>query len=204
MPFQWQSGLLSCLLGMVIESDESGMAQKHSEQEVATFAGGCFWCMEPVFDQLEGVLSATVGYTGGHTRNPTYEEVSSGQTGHTEAIQIIFDPHRVSYAHLVDIFWKNIDPTVPNRQFCDVGTQYRTAIFYHSQLQKKIAEKSQKEILNSRQIDRIHTEIVPAADFYPAEESHQKFYKKNPNRYKIYHDHCGRSERLKEIWDENR
>jgi len=167
--------------------------------ERATLAGGCFWCMEPVFDSLEGILSVTVGYTGGRTKNPTYEEVCTGHTGHAEAIQIVYDPAKVSYGCILDIFWRNIDPTTKNRQFCDVGTQYRTAIFYHTEAQKVEAESSVKKIEN-RIGGSIYTEIVPASEFYPAENYHQQFYRKNPNRYHAYHASCGRDQRLKELW----
>ncbi len=170
-----------------------------SRLEEATFAGGCFWCMEPVFDSLDGIVSVAVGYTGGNTKNPTYEEVCTGRTGHAEAIQVVFDPAKVSYAHLLDVFWRNIDPTSKNRQFCDVGTQYRTAIFYHSEAQKAEAEASREKI--ARRIGGpVHTEIVPASDFYPAESYHQKFYRKNPNRYHSYHESCGRDQRLENLW----
>lgn len=167
----------------------------------ATFAGGCFWCMEPPFDVVPGVISTTSGYTGGHKKNPTYHEVSSGQTGHAEAVQIVFDPTQISYAKLLEVFWHNIDPTTPNRQFCDVGSQYRTAIFYHNDEQKQLAEASKKALEQSGQLSQpIVTEIVPAPDFYPAEEYHQDYYQKNPLRYKFYRYSCGRDEVLKKLW----
>ena len=169
--------------------------------EKATFAGGCFWCMEAPFDKLEGVVSVTSGYTGGQKRNPTYEEVSAGGTGHAESVQIVYYPDRIGYARLLDIFWHNIDPTVRNRQFCDVGSQYRSAIFYHSPLQKKLAEGSKRALERTKPFrEPIVTEIAPAAEFYPAEEYHQHYYRKNPLRYRFYRQGCGRDRRLKELW----
>jgi peptide-methionine (S)-S-oxide reductase len=169
--------------------------------EKAVFAGGCFWCMEPPFDKLEGVISVTSGYSGGRKENPTYEEVSAGTTGHAEAVQIVFDPAKITYAKLLDVFWHNIDPTVQNQQFCDVGTQYRSAIFYVNDEQKRLAEESKRVLEKSGRFKGpIYTEIVPASRFYPAEEYHQKYYKKNPVRYHFYRYNCGRDQRLKEIW----
>ena len=167
----------------------------------ATFAGGCFWCMQPPFDALEGVVSTTVGYTGGHSAHPTYEEVSAGGTGHAESIQVVYDPHRVGYEKLLDVFWHNIDPVTPNAQFCDHGTQYRSAIFFHDESQRHAAEQSKKALEDSKRLPGpIVTEIVPAATFTPAEDYHQGYYKKNPIRYKFYRHGCGRDARLKEIW----
>jgi peptide-methionine (S)-S-oxide reductase len=167
----------------------------------ATFAGGCFWCMEPPFDKLEGVVSVTSGYTGGQRKNPTYEEVSSGSTGHAEAVQVAYDPAKVSYRTLLGVFWRNVDPTVRDRQFCDVGTQYRTAIFWHDEEQRREAEASRAELDRTKPFrEKIVTEIVPAAEFYPAEEYHQKYYKKNPLRYQYYRAAYGRDARLKELW----
>ena len=169
--------------------------------ENAIFAGGCFWCMEPPFDKLEGVISVTSGYTGGHKENPTYEEVSEGTTGHAEAVRIVFNPTKITYAQLLDVFWHNIDPTVQNQQFCDVGTQYRSAIFYLNEEQKRLAEGSKTALEKSGRFKGpIYTEITPASRFYPAEEYHQKYYKKNPVRYHFYRYNCGRDERLKELW----
>ncbi len=183
---------------------DEGRAAGGRDLEKATFAGGCFWCMEPPYDGLEGVASVTAGYTGGTEKNPTYEEVSSGSTGHAESIEIVYDPAKISYARLVDIFWHNIDPTVKDRQFCDVGHQYRTAIFYHGEEQKRVAEESKRALEVSKRFPGpIYTEIVPASQFYPAEEYHQKYYKKNPVRYKFYRWNCGRDQRLKEIWGES-
>lgn len=169
--------------------------------EKATFAGGCFWCMVHPFDQLQGVISVTSGYTGGHKDKPTYEEVSGGKTGHAESVQVVYDPEKIDYSKLLDVFWHNIDPTTPNRQFCDVGNQYRSAIFYHSEEQKRLAEESKKALEESGRFKTpIVTEIVPASQFWPAEEYHQNYYSKNPIRYKFYRYNCGRDQRLREIW----
>ena len=165
----------------------------------ATFAGGCFWCMEPPYDELEGVISTISGYIGGTKRNPTYEEVSGGSTGHAEAVQIAYDPTKISYEKLLDVFWRNIDPLTANAQFCDSGSQYRSAIFYHDEAQKNLAEGSKKR-LQSRFKQPIVTEIVRATEFYPAEDYHQDYYKKNPVRYKIYRYGCGRDQRLQTLW----
>ncbi len=168
---------------------------------IATFAGGCFWCMQPPFDKTPGVIKTTVGYTGGHVDNPTYEQVSAGGTGHAESIQIEYDPSRVSYEQLLQIFWHNIDPTVRDRQFCDVGHQYRTAIFYHDEAQREAAERSKTTLEASGKLPGpVMTEIVPATTFWPAEEYHQEYYKKNPIRYKYYRWGCGRDKRLEELW----
>jgi peptide-methionine (S)-S-oxide reductase len=171
----------------------------------ATFAGGCFWCMEPPFDKLDGVISTTSGYTGGAKKNPTYEEVSAGDTGHAESVQIVYDPSKISYDALLKVFWHNIDPTVRNRQFCDVGSQYRTAIFYHDAQQKALAEASKATLERNKPFSApVVTEIVAAGTFYPAEEYHQDFYLKNPVRYKFYRTTCGRDSRLKELWGSER
>jgi peptide-methionine (S)-S-oxide reductase len=167
----------------------------------ATFAGGCFWCMQGPFDRLEGVISTTSGYTGGSKKNPTYSEVSSGETGHAESVQVVYDPKRVSYEKLLDTFWHNIDPTVKDRQFCDIGTQYRSAIFYHNAEQKRLAEASKAALEKSKPFKgEIMTQIVAAGDFWPAEEYHQDYYKKNPVRYNFYRSGCGRDARLEEVW----
>jgi peptide-methionine (S)-S-oxide reductase len=167
----------------------------------ATFAGGCFWCMEPPFDNLNGVVSTTSGYIGGQKTDPTYEEVSSGGTGHTEAVEVLYDPAKVSYEKLLDVFWHNVDPTVRDRQFCDVGSQYRTGIFTHDETQKRLAEESKAALGRSRPFkEEVVTEIAPAGRFYPAEEYHQDYYKKNPVRYKFYRYNCGRDQRLEQLW----
>jgi peptide-methionine (S)-S-oxide reductase len=168
---------------------------------VATFAGGCFWCMEAPFDKLPGVLSTTSGYTGGKTKNPTYEEVSAGVTGHTEAVQVVYDPAKVSYEKLLNVFWHNIDPTVKDRQFCDIGTQYRTAIFVSDDKQRQLAEASKAALEKSKPFkDAIVTPIVAATEFWPAEEYHQDYYVKNPVRYSYYRTGCGRDRRLAQLW----
>jgi peptide-methionine (S)-S-oxide reductase len=167
----------------------------------ATFAGGCFWCMEPPYDKLDGVIATTSGYTGGKKLNPTYQEVSAGGTGHAEAVQVEYDPKKVSYEKLLDVFWHNVDPTQNDGQFCDHGSQYRTAIFVHDDAQKAAAEASKAALEKSKPFKGdIVTEIVPASTFYPAEEYHQDYYMKNPVRYKFYRTGCGRDARLKELW----
>jgi peptide-methionine (S)-S-oxide reductase len=165
----------------------------------ATFAGGCFWCMEPPFDNIDGVISTTSGYIGGHVENPTYYQVSDGVTGHAEAVEIRYNPTKVSYAKLLDVFWRNIDPLAKNRQFCDSGTQYRSAIFFHDEDQRKLALASRDRIAKEKGW-KIETEIVPASTFYPAEEGHQNYYLKNPIRYKYYRNGCGRDKRLEQLW----
>ncbi len=167
----------------------------------ATFAGGCFWCMQPPFEKLQGVISVTAGYTGGWKENPTYEGVSSGRTGHAESVEIVYDPAKITYQKLLDVFWRNIDPTTKDRQFVDIGTQYRTAIFYHDEEQKKEAEESKARLERSGRFGKpIVTEIVPAGRFYPAEEYHQDYYKKSAVRYKFYRFNSGRDQYLKRIW----
>ncbi|TGN19547.1 peptide-methionine (S)-S-oxide reductase [Leptospira idonii] len=169
--------------------------------ETATFAGGCFWCMEPPFENLPGVVSVVSGYTGGKEKNPSYEEVSSGFTGHAEAIQVHFDPKQISYDRLVFIFWRNIDPTDPDGQFVDRGSQYRTGIFYHSAEQRKIAEASKAELEKSKKFKKkIVTEILPLSEFYPAEDYHQDFYKKDPSQYKRYRSGSGRDQFIESVW----
>ncbi len=170
-------------------------------REAATFAGGCFWCMESPFDKLEGVISTTSGYIGGHKDNPTYHEVSNGTTGHAEAVRVVYDPKKIGYAQLLDVFWHNIDPLDAGGQFCDKGTQYRTGIFYHDQEQMRLAQRSKQDLDQSGRFDQpIVTEITAATAFYPAEEYHQDFYRKNPERYTSYRHHCGRDRRLAELW----
>ena len=171
-----------------------------AETKTATFAGGCFWCMEPPFDKLDGVISTTSGYIGGHLKNPTYKQVSSGSTGHTEAVQIEFDSSKISYEELLNVFWRNIDPTTPDQQFCDRGSQYRSGIFYHDARQKELAEVSLQGIIKNKPFDQpVVTEITAATTFYPAEEYHQDYYLKNPLRYKYYRYACGRDGRLEAL-----
>jgi methionine-S-sulfoxide reductase len=190
------------LISFVYADDVKNASQSaEAKLEKATFAGGCFWCMEPPFDKLDGVISTTVGYAGGQEKDPTYKEVSSGKTGHAEAIEIVYDPSRVTYAELLDVFWRNIDPTQVDGQFADLGRQYRTAIFYHDEEQRRLAVASKEELENSGRFDEeIVTEIVPAREFYRAEEYHQDYYKKNPLRYKFYRYGSGRDQFLKKVW----
>jgi peptide-methionine (S)-S-oxide reductase len=171
------------------------------DRAIATFAGGCFWCMEPPYDKLDGVISTTSGYMGGFKRQPTYEEVSRGVTGHTEVVQVVYDPKRVSYEKLLDVFWKNIDPTVKDAQFCDTGTMYRTAIFVHGEEQKKAAEASTAALEKSKPFrEPIVTPVMAASEFWPAEDYHQDYYLKNPAKYAYYRNGCGRDARLKQLW----
>jgi peptide-methionine (S)-S-oxide reductase len=165
---------------------------------VATFAGGCFWCMEPPFDAVKGVRSTTSGYTGGEKKNPTYREVSDGKTGHCEAVQVEYDPSKVTYEELLQVYWHNIDPTTGDRQFCDWGLQYRPEIFYHDEAQKAAAEASKREV--EKKFGAIAVRITPAGAFYPAEAYHQDFYTKEPDHYYDYRKGCGRDRRLKELW----
>jgi peptide-methionine (S)-S-oxide reductase len=166
---------------------------------VATFAGGCFWCVESDFDKVPGVLQTISGYTGGHVANPTYHQVSAGGTGHAESVEVIFDPSRVSYQQLLTYYWHHVDPTVKDRQFCDVGNQYRTAIFVHDAEQRKLAEASKKKVEAELKVP-IYTQIVNAGPFYKAEDYHQDFYKKNKLKYEFYRWNCGRDQRVKQIW----
>jgi len=169
--------------------------------EKATFAGGCFWCMEPPYDALPGVVSTVSGYMGGSKVNPTYGEVSSGTTGHTEVVQVTYDPSKVTYEKLLEVFWVNIDPTVKDRQFCDAGTQYRTGIFFHSPAQRQAAEASKAALEKSKPFKAaIVTPVEMAGPFYPAEDYHQDYYVKQPVKYKFYRNGCGRDQRLKELW----
>ncbi len=166
---------------------------------IATFAGGCFWCVEADFDKVDGVISTISGYTGGTVANPTYEAVGRGGTGHTEAVEIVYDPAKVTYEKLLDVFWHNHDPLAKNRQFCDRGDQYRPAIFYHNEEQRRLAEQT-KAMHQARFKQPIQTEIVKAGPFYKAEEYHQDYYVKNPIRYQFYRFNCGRDARLEELW----
>jgi peptide-methionine (S)-S-oxide reductase len=172
-----------------------------AKTEKATFAGGCFWCVESDFDKVPGVISTTSGYTGGKTVNPSYEQVSSHTTGHAEAVEVVYDPAKVSYAQLVDYYWHSIDPTVKDQQFCDHGSPYRTVIFTHDANQMKIALASRAALEKSKPFkEPIVTDIQAASAFYPAEDYHQDYYKKNPIRYKFYRTSCRRDARLQEIW----
>lgn len=192
---------VACINGYAKEETKTENTQSGNALSKATFAGGCFWCMEPPFDPLPGVAATTSGYTGGWKANPNYEEVSAGATGHAEAVQIIYDPAQISYSELLQVFWRNIDPAVKDRQFCDVGNQYRSVIFYHTAEQRVQAEASKAALEKSKSFpEPIMTEIVAAAEFYPAEEYHQDYYRKNPVRYKYYRYKCGRDRRLEELW----
>jgi peptide-methionine (S)-S-oxide reductase len=171
------------------------------QYDIATFAGGCFWCMERPFDEVDGVISTTSGYTGGHKKDPTYKEVSHGGTGHAEAVQIVYDPKKVSYTQLLDVFWHNVDPTNAHGQFCDNGDQYRSEIFYHNEEQRRLAVASEQDLEKHKRFAAPNvTRITPATTFYPAEEYHQDYYQKNPLRYKFYRFSCGRDQRLEELW----
>ncbi len=179
---------------------ENSMAKNETTKK-ATFAGGCFWCMQPPFDKLPGVVSTTVGYTGGTKDHPTYEEVSAGGTGHAESLEVAYDPSKIRYDQLLDVFWKNIDPTTKDAQFVDIGRQYRSAIFYHDEDERREALASKERLEKSGRYSKpIATEIVSATKFYPAEEHHQKYYQKNPIRYKFYRFASGRDQYLKKIW----
>jgi len=177
------------------------MAAPAAGQVEAIFAGGCFWCMEPPFDKLDGVISTTSGYTSGMRVDPTYEEVSAGKTGHTEALKIVYDPSKITYEKLLQVFWRNHDPLTANAQFCDKGSQYRAGIYYGNDEEKRLAESTKAAIAQSGRFTQpIATEIVAATTFYPAEDYHQDYYIKNPIKYKYYSTSCGRARRLKELW----
>jgi peptide-methionine (S)-S-oxide reductase len=198
-----KSFLLSTMVavGMTFAATSVPAAEQTSAAATAkaTFAGGCFWCVEADFDKVPGVISTTSGYTGGTTVNPTYREVGSGRTGHAESVEVVYDPAKVTYAQLLDAFWHDIDPLVKDRQFCDVGDEYRTVIFVHDEEQRRLAEESKKRV-EAQLKAPVYTEIVAAGPFYPAEEYHQDYYLKNPIRYKYYRWSCGRDQRLEQIW----
>jgi len=180
----------------------AAMAQAPQEAQktaMATFAGGCFWCVEADFDKVAGVISTTSGYTGGKVANPTYQQVSAGGTGHTEAVQVVYDPAKVTYQKLLDHLWRNHDPFARDAQFCDHGHQYRAGIFYHDEEQHRLAEAS-KQAVQARFKQSVQTEVTPAGPFYKAEDYHQDYYVKNPIRYKFYRFNCGRDQRLEQIW----
>lgn len=174
------------------------LAAAHAETKIATFAGGCFWCLEGPFDDVKGVRSTTSGYTGGSEKNPTYEQVSAKKTGHAEALRIEYDPARVTYAQLLDVYWHNIDPTAGDHQFCDWGPQYRPEIFYHDDGQKRLAEESRAEV--EKKFGTVAVKITAAGEFWPAEDYHQDFYLKSPDHYAAYRKGCGRDRRLEELW----
>lgn len=191
--------LLAVLLGACARADEPAPAPA-GRVALATFAGGCFWCMEPPYDKVDGVISTTSGYAGGRERNPTYEQVSRGLTSHIEVVQVAYDPDKVSYERLLHVFWRNIDPFAVNRQFCDSGPHYRSAILWHDEAQRLAAEAS-LAAMRERFEQPIATEILAVGDsFHPAEEYHQDYYLKNPLRYRYYRNGCGRDRRLQQIW----
>ncbi len=189
------------MLTLAVFAATPAPADDGSETAYATFAGGCFWCIEADLEKVNGVLTVTSGYTGGDLPNPTYKQVSAGGTGHTEAVRVVFDPEVVTYEELLAVFWVNIDPTVNDRQFCDIGSQYRSGIFYHDEKQRSAAERSRAELSQTKDFpEPIVTEISAATAFYPAEAYHQDYYKKNPIRYSFYRKSCGRDQRLRELW----
>jgi len=194
---------LMCSTAALFVLAAPALAQQKVEK--AAFAGGCFWCTEEAFEKVPGVVSVVSGYMGGKVKNPSYEQVSTGRTGHTEVVEVTFDPAKVGYDRLLDVFWVNHDPTVRDRQFCDAGSQYRPEIFYYSDEQKRLAEASKAKWEKDKPFrDRILTPIEPAAEFWPAEEYHQDYYKKNPARYRFYVTGCGRYPRLDELWGKYR
>jgi peptide-methionine (S)-S-oxide reductase len=194
-------GLAAALAASGLSLAQQAAKPAASNTATAIFAGGCFWCMEPPFDVLPGVISTTAGYTSGNTPDPTYQTVSAGQTGHTEAMKIVYDPSKVSYEKLLHVFWRNHDPLTANAQFCDKGSQYRAGIYFGSEQEKKLAEASKAELEKSGRFKSpIKTEIVAQTAFYSAEDYHQDYYQKNPIRYKIYRTGCGRDRRLNEVW----
>jgi len=202
--------MLNIFLGLLITAVSilpvQAMAESSmTEIETAIFAGGCFWCTESDFDKVKGVLATTSGYIGGHKNNPTYKQVSAGSTGHAEAVKLEYDPKQVSYTELLAVFWRNIDPTTPNAQFCDHGSQYRSAIFYMNDEQKKLAQESRSALEMSKPFkEPIVTEITQASQFYPAEAYHQNYHDRNPLRYKYYRYGCGRDARLEQLWGEGK
>ncbi len=198
MTSRFLAALAACLSLTALAAPEVKVPPGHA---VATFAGGCFWCMEPPYDKLPGVTATISGYMGGRTANPTYEQVSSGASGHAEVVQVVYDPAKVSYEKLLEVFWVNIDPTTKDRQFCDGGSQYRTAIFYHDEAQRKAAEASKAALEKSKPFkEPIVTQLAMAGAFTPAEDYHQDYYAKNPVKYNLYRTGCGRDARLKQLW----
>jgi peptide-methionine (S)-S-oxide reductase len=196
MTYSWRKpiALGAALAGTLI----TGLA--HAASATAVFAGGCFWCTESDFEKVPGVIMAESGYTAGKTANPTYQEVSNGRTGHTEAVRVTYDPGKVSYAQLVEHYWRTVDPTEKDRQFCDVGDQYRTGIYWGDDAERKVVEASRDALLKTGRFKQIYTELAPASMFYLAEDYHQDYYKKNPVRYNYYRLSCGREAQLKRVW----
>jgi len=204
MLLRWTVTLLFAAF-TIVAGGSSGWREGHAADSGSTgkayFAGGCFWCMEEAFEKVDGVIETVSGYMGGTVKNPTYEEVSAGQTGHAESVEVRYDPSRVTYTQLLEAFWRNVDPVTPNAQFCDHGNQYRAAIFYQNEDEKRIAEESKRAIEQSKRFSTpIVTQVTAASEFFPAEEYHQDFYKKNPIRYKYYKFTCGRAQRLESLW----
>ncbi|OBQ54073.1 peptide-methionine (S)-S-oxide reductase MsrA [Halodesulfovibrio spirochaetisodalis] len=195
--FRYKPSILTLLLaGVLLNFSTQASA---APQATAIFAGGCFWCMQPAFDKVPGVTKTIVGYTGGTTQNPTYEQVSTGTTGHFEAIKVIYDPKKVSYEKLLDVYWHNIDPFDTNGQFCDIGSTYRSAIFYENSAQEMLADSTKNDV-EKRFKRSVATKVLKAGAFWPAEDYHQDYYMKNPVRYKFYRYRCGRDARLKNVW----
>ena len=204
--FRWT--LLTLLLifagSWVFAEKMQAVDEANGQTATAIFAGGCFWCMEPPFDKLEGVITTISGYTGGNTEGPTYKQVSSETTGHYEALEVTYDPSKIDYETLLNIFWHNVDPLDPSGQFCDKGQSYRTAIFFNNDEQKQQAESSKQKLIDANIFQQqVVTEILEAKTFYPAEDYHQDYYQKNPLRYKYYRFSCGRDERLEELWGDH-
>ena len=198
---RWTVFLVSAALIIVGGENSKGHAADSSSAAKAYFAGGCFWCMEEAFEKVNGVLETVSGYMGGTVKNPTYEQVSAGQTGHAESVEVRYDPTKVTYTQLLEAFWRNVDPITPNAQFCDHGNQYRAVIFYQGEEEKHLAEESKRAIEQSKRFSTpVVTQVVAASEFFPAEEYHQDFYKKNPIRYKYYKFTCGRAQRLESLW----
>jgi len=194
------ASLVGAVTGPAVAQTVKPVAEKPVTAR-ATFAGGCFWCVEEAFDKVPGVVATTSGYLGGHAKNPTYEQVSGGRTGHAEVVQVEYDPKRVGYEKLLEAFWRNVDPTQKDAQFCDHGSQYRSGIFYHDAEQRRLAEASKAALAKNKPFKgEIVTEITKASEFYAAEGYHQDYYQKNPVRYKFYKTGCGREARLKELW----
>jgi len=197
----WEVSMLrKTLIAICLFAASLTGASAQDKTAKAIFAGGCFWCVEADFDKVPGVISTTSGYINGTVKNPSYKQVSAGGTGHAEAVEIVYDPAKVSYAKLLDVFWRNIDPLVKDKQFCDSGDMYRTAIFYLDDEQKKLAEETKKKVAAKFAPRVVYTEITKADTFYPAEDYHQDYYKKNEARYNFYRWNCGRDQRLEQLW----
>ena len=195
---------LTVAIAALTASFQTMAIESPSAKASALFAGGCFWCIEADFEKLPGVIEVESGYTAGPTKNPSYEAVGAGRTGDTEAVRVIYDPKKVSYPQLVEYFWRHIDPTVKDRQFCDAGSQYRSGIYWQNEAEQKAAEASRDALLKSARFPVIYTEVLPASTFWPAEEYHQDYYKKNPIRYAYYRSSCGRDARVQQLWGERK